>query len=208
MRMLNKDERVLWFSEKGNKPKHTLGLVLYNEGSSVHSVSVFLWRMDIMQPQWKVWQGSKKQYGPRLIPRSSSVFSLTRRQGLTPQVSLFWSSTKMSLVRTEWEDQIKSGLTQKWKRGREVTADATVQFSFFGMNTVVNLKPCNAYDFCSFVLMDYCYCFIVLSVHFHSALLHWTNTLVEILKTEKLNKNRNIFLWKIENLHSGGISMW
>lgn len=134
-----------------------------------------------------------------LAIRPPSAFSLTRqpasRQRLTPQVSHSRGSPRV-LKNEPSED------------AEEVTKDTTVQslLFFWYELPVLNLKPCNAYDF--FYYYDQYVLMLFFWVRFHGTLLRWTNIVVEILtKRKKIIEQKNIFLWKIENLHLDGIVM-
>lgn len=166
MRMLNKDERLLWFSEKGNKPKHTLGLTYCTMKAHRFIPSLCFYG------EWTLCNPSDE-----LLKSNTALFSFAdqllcsvSRDGTDwRRRSASRSSTKISLVR-EREDGARRS-NQKWA---DTVAEARMRghsgrdcaiFLIWYELPVVNLKPCNAYDFCSFVMMDYCYCFIVFIAH-------------------------------------------
>jgi len=83
--------------------------------------------------------------------------------------------------------------------------DCAISPFFWYELPVLNLKPCNAYDFVFYYDQSFwCCCFFgfVFIVHCYvEQILLWKSL-------NKRKKNVNIFLCKIENLHLDGIVMW
>lgn len=187
--MLNKDERLLWFSEKGNKPKHTLGLTYCTMKAHRFIPSLCFYG------EWTLCNPSDELLKSNTAPFSFSdqlLCSVSRDGTDWRRRSASRSSTKIRLVR-EREDGARRS-NQKWAdtvaevrmrghSGRDCNFPYLVWTScreFKAMQCVWFLFFC--YD--GLLLLFYC---------FHSTLLRWTNIVVEILKKTKANKKREYF---------------
>lgn len=124
---------ALWFSEKGNKPKHTLGLTVHT-GSSVHSV--YICSVDIMQPQ---------AIRPHFCP--TTAFSLMRR----PASRKDWHHRSATPADTH---ESLEKWTERKRRGGHRGHDCAISPFFWYELPILNLKPCNVYYFCSFIMIN------------------------------------------------------
>ncbi len=153
---------VLWFSEKGNKPKHTLGLTVHT-GSSVHSV--YVCSVDIMQPQ---------AIRPPFCPTSAFRRPASRKdwhhRSATP------ADTHESLEK--W--------TERKRRGSHRGHDCAISLFFLVWTSYLESKAMQMYIIFVLLLWLIC-CFFVC---FHSTLLRWTNIVVKIQKKKKSAKEK------------------